>query len=103
MIRSELCSKVEIHFQKKAPKVEKVLKGSLDSIPLPSPSVKTQIMGVKICFRCKGKTLLGIVNKLENKKFVDITQQCFALLPKVNFPEKKIEFSLRVKVMGSSS
>ena len=23
---------------------------------------------------------------LENKKFVDITQQCFALLPQVKFP-----------------
>ena len=30
----------------------------------PSPSVKIQIMGGKVCFRCKGKTLLGIVNKL---------------------------------------
>ena len=28
-------------------KVEKILKGSLDSIPLPSPSVKIQIMGGK--------------------------------------------------------
>ena len=36
------------------------------SIPsqAPSPSVKIQIMGGKVCFRCKGKTLLGIVNKL---------------------------------------
>ena len=41
--------------------VEKILKGSLDSIPSPSPSVKIQIMGGKLC---KGKTLLGVVNKL---------------------------------------
>ena len=27
------------------PKVEKILKGSLDSIPSPAPSVKIQIMG----------------------------------------------------------
>jgi len=40
-------------------KVEKILKGSLDSIPSPSPSVKIQIMGGKVCLRCKGKTLLG--------------------------------------------
>ena len=54
-------------------KVEKVLKGNLESIL--SPSVKIQIVGVKVCLRFKGKTLLGIVNKLfENKKFVDITQ-----------------------------
>ena len=45
-------------------KVEKILKGSLDLIPSPSPSVKIDIMGRKVCLRCKGKTLLGIVNKL---------------------------------------
>ena len=45
-------------------KVENILKGSLDLIPSPSPSVKIQIMGGKVCSRFKGKTLLGIVNKL---------------------------------------
>ena len=45
--------------------LEKILKGSLDSMPSPSTSVKIQIMGGKV---------------FENKKFVDITQQCFALL-----------------------
>ena len=45
-------------------KVEKILEGSLDSIPLPSPSFKIQITGAKVCLRCKGKTLLGVVNKL---------------------------------------
>ena len=45
-------------------KVEKILKGSLDSIPSPSPSAKIQIMGGKVCLMSKGKTLLGIVNKL---------------------------------------
>ena len=39
-------------------KVEKILKGSLDSIP--SPSLKILIMGETVCLRCKGKTLLGI-------------------------------------------
>ena len=43
-------------------KVEKNLKGILDSIL--SPSENIQIMGGKVCLRCKGKTLLGIVNKL---------------------------------------
>ena len=42
-------------------KVEKFLKGSLDLIPSPSPSVEIQIMGWKACLRCKGKILLGIV------------------------------------------
>ena len=45
-------------------KVENILKGSLDLIPSPSPSVKIQIMGGKVCLRCKSKTLLGDVNKL---------------------------------------
>ena len=49
-------------------KVENILKGSLDSIPSPSPSVKIQIMGRKVCLRCKGKTLPGIVNKLLKTK-----------------------------------
>ena len=41
-------------------KVEKILKGILDSIPSPSPSVQIQIRGGKVCLRRKGKTLLGI-------------------------------------------
>ena len=31
--------------------VKKILKGSLDSIPSPSPSVKIQIMEGKVCLR----------------------------------------------------
>jgi hypothetical protein len=58
-------------------KVENILKGSLDSIPSPSPSKKIQIMSRKVGLRCKGKTLLAVVNKLlKIKMFVDITQQC---------------------------
>jgi hypothetical protein len=49
-------------------KVEKIVKYSLDSIS--SPSVKIQIMGGK----------------------VDITQQCFTLLPQVNFPANNLNF-----------
>ena len=45
-------------------KVEKVLKGSLDLISLPSPSVKIQTMDGKICLRCKSKIMLGIIIKL---------------------------------------
>jgi hypothetical protein len=58
-------------------KVEKILKGSLDSIPSPSPSVKNQIIGRKVCLRCKCKTLLGVGSAgrcqqtFEDKKFVD--------------------------------
>ena len=49
-------------------KVEKILKGILDSIPSHSPSVKIQIKDRKVPLRCKGKTLLGVVNKLLNTK-----------------------------------
>ena len=52
------------HARTLSGKVEKILKGSLDSIPSPSPSVNIQIMGGKVCLGCKGKTLLGVVNKL---------------------------------------
>ena len=45
-------------------KVEKILKDSLDSIKSPLPSMKIQIMGGKVFLRCKGKTLLVVVNKL---------------------------------------
>ena len=44
-------------------KVENTLKNSLDLITAPSPSVKIQIMGGKVCLRCKGKRLQGVVNK----------------------------------------
>ena len=43
-------------------KVERTLKGSL--ILILSPSVKIQIIGGKVSLRCKGKTLLGDINKL---------------------------------------
>ena len=45
-------------------KIEKISKGSLDSIPSPSPSLKNQIIGKIVFLRCKGKTLLGVINKL---------------------------------------
>ena len=49
-------------------KVENILKGTLDSIPSPSPLVKSQIMCGKVWLRCKGKTLLGVVNKFLKTK-----------------------------------
>ena len=49
-------------------KVDIFLKGGLDSIPSPLSSVKIQIMGGKVCLRCKGKTLLGVVNNILKTK-----------------------------------
>ena len=57
---------IEMCSLKLSCKVENISKGSLDLIS--SPSVKIQIMGRKVCLRCKGKTLLGVVNKLLNTK-----------------------------------
>ena len=39
------------------PKVERILKGSLDLIKSPSHSMKIQIIGRKVCLMCTGKTL----------------------------------------------
>ena len=82
-------------------KIGKILKGSLDSIPSPSSSVKTQIMGGKVCLRCKGKTLLGIVNKLfVFKSLLTMPSNVLPLHLKQTFPPI-FEFSLKMKVMGS--
>ena len=67
-------------------KVENILKGSPDSIPLPSPSVKIQIVGGKVCFRCNGKTLLGDVNKLFFKSLLITPSNVLPLHLKQTFP-----------------
>ena len=74
--------------QNRISKVEKILKGSLDSIPSPSFSVQIQIMDWKVCLRCKDKTLLGIVKKLFVFKSL-LTSPSNVLpyyLPQFNFP-----------------
>ena len=74
-------------------KVEKNLKGSLDSIPTPSLSVKIQIMGGKVCLMSKSQNVAGRCQQtFENKEFVDITQQCFSLLPQVKFPANSLNY-----------
>ena len=45
-------------------KVEKILKGSLDLISSPSPSVKIQIMGGKVCWQCPAMFCLYTSSKL---------------------------------------
>jgi hypothetical protein len=49
-------------------KLKKIYEDSLVLIPSPSPSVKIQIMGGKVGFRSKSKTLLCVVNKLFTPK-----------------------------------
>jgi hypothetical protein len=79
-------------------RIEKVLKGSLDSIPSSSPSVKVQIIGGKVFLRCKGKTLLGIVNKLLKTKSLLMSPSNVLpyypglILSPVNFPANNLNF-----------
>ena len=68
-------------------KVEKILKGSLNSIPSPSSSVKIQIMCGKVCLRCKGKILLGVVNiLLKTKRVLTSPSNVLPLHLKQTFP-----------------
>ena len=60
---SSLRKSTENSFVANLLKVEKILKGSLYSIPSPSPLVKIQIKDRKVCLGGKDKTLLGFVNK----------------------------------------
>ena len=80
-------------------KEEKILEDILDLISSPSPSVKIQIMDGKVCLRCEGKTLLGIVNKLLNtKRLLTMTSNVLPL----HLSRQFFEFSLKVKVMASN-
>ena len=68
-------------------KVENILKVNLDSIPSPSPSVKIQNMGGKVCLRCKGETLQGVVNKhLKTKSVLTMPSNILPLHFKQIFP-----------------
>ena len=58
-------------------------------IPSPSPSVKIQIIGRKVCLRYKGKKLLDVFNKI-----LKITSS--------KPSRQKFEFSSKVKVMESN-
>jgi hypothetical protein len=55
-------------------------------------------MGGKVLFRCKGKTLLGDVNKLfvfkswRSQQTFCFQMQCFALSSQVNFPANDLNF-----------
>ena len=59
--------------------------------------MKIQIIVRKGHLRFKGKTLLAgrCQQNFENKKFVDISQKCFALLPPVTFPAHNLNFHWR--------
>ena len=85
-------------FRANVCKVEKILKGSLDWIPSPSHSEKIQIMGGKVCLRCK--TLLGIINKHLKKKSLLTSPSNVLPYTSSKLSRPSFEFSLKVKVMG---
>ena len=74
-------------------KIEKILKGNLHLISSPSPMLKVQIMCWTICLRCKGKILLGIVNKLLKTKWLFTSPG--NVLPQVNFHANNLNFHWR--------
>ena len=67
-------------------KVEKILKGSLNSISSPSPSLKIQIMDRKFAYGVKAKHCLAMSTNLLFSKV------CFALTLQANFPAHNLNF-----------
>ena len=64
-------------------------------MPSPSPSVKIQIIAGKVYLTTdvKRQNIAALGKQtFENKKFVEITQQYFALLPQLNFPGNNLNF-----------
>ena len=59
VIDAEPESIIVIEFTGTTCKVKKILKGSMDLISSPSPSVKIQIMGGKDCLRLKRRNIAG--------------------------------------------
>jgi len=66
------------------------------SVFVHAQSIKTKKWqnSVRVVTECplKAKHCWHCQQTLESKKFVDITQQCFALLPQVNFPANNLNF-----------
>ena len=72
-------------------------------IPSPSPSVKIQILGRKVCLRCKGKTLLWMLStNFWIQKVCWQYTAMFCLYVSSKLSCLKFEFSLKVKVMRSN-
>ena len=81
--------------------MEKILRGSLDSIP--SPSVKIQNMGGKVCLRCKGKKHCWTLStNFWKQKVCWHHPAMFCLIISKKLSRQKFEFLLKVKVMGSN-
>ena len=92
-LRFMYCNYLHLLSSKKLlSKLKKILKGSLEWVPSPLPSVKIQIMVKKFARVEKSKHCWVLSTNFENKKFVDIPQQCLALLSQVKFPAYNSNF-----------
>jgi hypothetical protein len=70
-------------------KVKKIVKGSLDLITFSENSyyeleIFLVVLRQNVAGHCQ--------QTFENKKFVDITQQCFTILPQIDFPANDLNF-----------
>ena len=75
-------------------KVEKILKGSFEFDPITFTFSKNSNYGRESFLEVQKQNIVGHCQQtFENKKFVDITQQCFALLPQVDFPVNNLNFT----------
>ena len=83
------------HQLNKSRKVEKISEDNLNLISSPSPSVKIQIMGGKVCFRCKGKKCWALSTSFLYSKNCWQHPAMFCLLPQVNFPANELNFHWR--------
>ena len=79
-------------FSGRIHKVEKTLKGSLQW--------KFKLWPGKFAWGVKSKHCWALSANFENKKFVDITQQCFALSTQVNPPANNLNFHWRLNLFN---
>ena len=86
--------------KKRISKVEKNLKGSLDLFSSPSPSI--QIMGRKVCLRCKGKHCWALSTNFSKQKFCWHHPAMFCLINSSKLSSLWFQFSIKVKVMRSN-
>ena len=56
---------------------------------------KFKLLAGKFTWDNKAKHCWALSTNFKNQKFVDITQECFALLPEVNFPANNLNFHWR--------
>ena len=92
----------KVHLITMLYKVEKILKGCQNSISSPSPSLKIQIIGEKVCFKCKGKYWWVLSTNFWIQKVCWQCPAMFCLYTSRKLSRPLSEFSMKVKVMRSN-